>query len=152
VDGVRQVAGITSGGTKEVFGDRSYDTRVDAIADWIDQMLNPSAFMLTSGPLAVRNPALPGEPVAFSAEVNAPDVTWAWDFGDGSPSDPTAPTIFFPETLSLRRRSPACLATTEAIPSFPGIKKLNAVSFDFDLAEARSPLRRARRRRAAEKG
>ena len=42
VNGVRYIAGITSGGSSETsgIGDHSFDTRVDAYATWIDAIVN----------------------------------------------------------------------------------------------------------------
>jgi hypothetical protein len=48
VDGVYHLAGVTSGGLKEdaSLGDRSFDTRVDVFAEWIDEPHNRSSILI----------------------------------------------------------------------------------------------------------
>jgi hypothetical protein len=48
VDGVYHLAGVTSGGIKEdaSLGDRSFDTRVDVFAEWIDEPHNRSSILI----------------------------------------------------------------------------------------------------------
>ena len=103
VNGVLTVASITNGGSLDSagYGDVSYNTRVDAIAAWIDQVSNGA----TSGnagsggsggtggvSIASAASASPSNPaakvsVAFSvsgADANGDALTYAWDFGDGA--------------------------------------------------------------------
>lgn len=95
--GVRYIAGITSGGTGDGFNNSSYDTRVDAIAAWVDSVIaanggtpNPggggTTSLVVSGPSASVNPAAPNEVVQFTA-AGATGVTLAWNFGDGSATE-----------------------------------------------------------------
>jgi len=101
--GVRYLAGITSGGTGDGFNNSSYDTRVDAIAAWVDSVIaagggvpNPgpgggTTSLVVSGPSASVNPAAPNEVVQFTA-AGASGVTLSWNFGDGS-ADASGSTV-----------------------------------------------------------
>lgn len=103
--GVRYLAGVTSGGTGDGFNNSSYDTRVDAVAAWVDSVIaagggvpsggggggGGTTSLVISGPTASINPAAPNEVVQFTA-AGASGVTLSWDFGDGS-TDASGSTV-----------------------------------------------------------
>lgn len=100
VNGVLTVAGITNGGTLDSagYGDQSYDTRVDAIAAWIDQVSNGatsgtgggnpnSPVQITSAANASNTNPAAKVSVAFTVaatDSNGDTLTYTWDFGDGA--------------------------------------------------------------------
>lgn len=100
--GVAYVAGVTSGGdTDGGFGDHSFDARVDAVVDWIDQAIaaggtpppsGNNGFSFTSTPLAAPNPAQVGDTVTLTCTVNS-DAKFKWNFGDGTETDDAPASI-----------------------------------------------------------
>lgn len=85
-NGVRYIAGITSGGTGEGFNNDSFDTRVDAIAAWVDSVVaaqGNASGLIVSGPSTSKTYLVPGESVQLSA-AGVPGVSFTWNFGDGS--------------------------------------------------------------------
>jgi len=90
VDGQLLLAGVTSGGSlaSAMYGDRSFDTRVDAALPWLDSILThdpnaPPPPGFTSGPTFSPTSPVPLQDVTFSA--TPPDGrSVTWDFGDGT--------------------------------------------------------------------
>jgi len=102
-NGAYVLAGITSGGSGEGYGNSSFDARVDTIASWVDSQIGsvtpppPPApgdgISIVSAPSATPNPAQPNATVTFSAAANDTTATWSWDFGDGSALDRSGPSV-----------------------------------------------------------
>jgi len=65
VDGVRYVAGVTSGGEGRVhsLGDVSFDTRVDVFASWIDSIVGNAAPAPNSSPTPTPTPDPTPDPI-----------------------------------------------------------------------------------------
>ena len=92
LNGVLTVASVTSGGNdpKSKFGDRSYNTRIDLGAPWIDSIVNatPGNAPPTIQSLTASNLTPPtGVMLTFTAAASDPNndpLSFAWDFGDGT--------------------------------------------------------------------
>lgn len=101
VNGVLTVASVTSGGNdpKSKFGDRSYNTRVDLGAAWIDSIVNatPGNSPPAIQSLMASNLTPPtGVAVTFTAAASDSDndpLAFAWDFGDGSNATTTTGSV-----------------------------------------------------------
>jgi PKD repeat protein len=103
VNGVLTLEGITNGGQLDSagYGDQSYDTRVDAIAAWIDQVTsgassgggsgggtpgNAGPVIASSASVTPANPGAnsPAQFTVSATDSNGDTLTYAWDFGDGA--------------------------------------------------------------------
>ena len=115
VNGVLQVASVTSGGAKAnaSFGDQSYNTRVDIAVKWIDSITG-GPFTPGNNPPAIQSasyapfPAVPNQPVTFTVAATDADndpLNFHWFFGDGTDDPNGGPSATLPmrsKALTMR--------------------------------------------------
>ena len=103
VDSVMYVASVTSGGTssRSMFGDLSYNTRVDIATGWIDSITGGTgvtgnhAPTIDSTSVNPANPIPSGAAVTFMASASDADgdlLNYHWIFGDGTEDIQGTPT------------------------------------------------------------